>query len=187
VGGKSYPIPLRVLSFEHAVKAHDPEYKLPAADTYARRLRKRFEDALSTSRSVAPLSGNGEPSVENGVPSPLFHEVILEDGNTEDRPEDALETYVSAAISTLSKDTTLLDRVKRSGIPWMGVQSALISALPDVIEESERSKIAYANVPRAMDLLFGVGKWDREKRPSKSTSGTTLWLVLKTKPPQNAE
>jgi hypothetical protein len=154
VGGKSYPIPLRVLSFEHAVKARDPDYKLPAADTYARRLRKRFEDALSSSRGVTPMSCDDEPPVDDSVPGPLFREVVLGDGNSEDRPEDALETYVSAAINRLSKEKTLLDRVRRSGIPWMGIQAALVGALPDVIEESERSKIAFANVPRAMDQLF---------------------------------
>jgi DNA helicase HerA-like ATPase len=181
-GEKSYPIPIRVLSFEHAVKARDPDYKLPAANTYARRLRQRFEDALSTSRDVASPSGDGAAPVDDGVPMPLFHEVAADDGTTEeDRPEDALETYISAAINTLTKDKVLLERIRKTGIPWMGLQSALIDALPKIIEESERGRIAYANVPRAMDQLIGAGKWDRDKRPCKSTGGktTTTWLVLK--------
>jgi hypothetical protein len=84
---------------------------------------------------------------------------------------------------TLSKDKVLLDRIRKNGIPWMGLQSALIGALPKIIEESERSRIAYANVPRAMDQLIGAGKWERDKRPCKSTGGktTTTWLVLKPK------
>src|SRR3954471_15710300 len=38
-GGKTYPIPLRVLLFEQAYKARDPEYKLPRAKTFAEELK----------------------------------------------------------------------------------------------------------------------------------------------------
>ena len=34
-GGKSYPIPLRVLSFEQAYSARDPKYGMPTAKTFA--------------------------------------------------------------------------------------------------------------------------------------------------------
>src|SRR5262249_54651383 len=59
-GGKTYPIPIRVLSFEQMVKPHDPKYKLPAAKPFALELRRRFEEAVSVSRSVA-AEGDGQP------------------------------------------------------------------------------------------------------------------------------
>jgi hypothetical protein len=44
VGGKLYPVSLRVLSFEHAYKRLDPHYDRPAIPTFAACLRDKFQE-----------------------------------------------------------------------------------------------------------------------------------------------
>ncbi len=53
VGGKSYPIPLRVLSFEQAYKALDPTYTKAGVATFAEALKKRFSAAVATAAAAA--------------------------------------------------------------------------------------------------------------------------------------
>lgn len=169
-GGKSYPIPIRVLSFEQAYRARDPEYKLPVVETYAAKLRTRFESAVTKTAKPVPVA----------APSASGEEGQTEQEGTEpERPVDVLETYVAAAIDKVKTNTALVERIRRSGVPWMEVQTKLIEALPDVIDSSERGQIGFANVPRALNAMFGEGGWTKERRDKKSGPGTTAWIVLK--------
>ena len=88
-----------------------------------------------------------------------------------------LETYSKAAIAKVAQDKVLLDRIRGNGLPWRGVVEALETALPDVLDD--RNKIAYDLVRQFMDELFGVDKWQTERRPSKTSSGTTTWVVVR--------
>src|SRR5690606_24613980 len=45
-GGRAYPLPVRVLSFENMVTVRDPNYELGAVDTFASQLRKRHAEAM---------------------------------------------------------------------------------------------------------------------------------------------
>ena len=181
-GGKSYPIPLRILSFENAYSPRDPNYGMPAVKTFAQELKKRFLAAISASRAVTPLS---TPTV---VPSPKVSDLFTtpeqdEQAEAEGRvvaaeaPEDVLSTYSKAAIAKVAQDKTLTDRIRSNGIPWKGVIDPLEQALPDVL--NDRNKIAYDLVRQFMDEVFGAGKWQTERRASKSSSGSTTWIVLK--------
>ena len=185
VGGKSYPIPLRVLSFEQAIKLRDPDGKVPAADTYAMKLRKRFEKSLSASRSAATPPPPPSPPVEaDREPVPHFAEPpSAGDEAPEEEPEgqpvDALEIYIQAAIATLANNKVLIDRIKKDGIPWMGIQEPLMKALsPEIVDQNERKQIALNNVMRAMDQIFGKGKWKKERRAKVGGEGTTAWLII---------
>jgi hypothetical protein len=181
-GGKSYPIPLRVLSFEQAYSARDPKYGLPAAKTFAQELKRRFTAAISASRAVPPLP----------TPTVVTATALLTTGSTDEPhdqveadpevvtaevPEDVLGTYCKAAIAKIAQDNTLIDRIRTNGIPWRGVVDTLEDALPDVL--NDRNKIAYDLVREFMNDVFGADKWQTERRPSKSGSGTTTWIVLK--------
>ena len=46
VGGKPYPVSLRVLSFENLYEVYDPAYEKPSADIYAKRLRQKLTQGL---------------------------------------------------------------------------------------------------------------------------------------------
>ncbi len=170
VGGKSYPIPIRVMSFEGQYKARDPNYNTPAGKTFAVELKTRFEAAISESRKAA------ESEIIEALDKP---ETPPEDGAAlsvePEEPEDILETYAKAAIAKLRADTKKLDTIKNSGIPWYGFQIAIADHLPDVLDK--KMDEAHKLVVRALNEIF-PDSWKAEKRPKKTGSGTTLWIVV---------
>jgi hypothetical protein len=87
-----------------------------------------------------------------------------------------LATHSKAAIAKLAQDKVLLDRIRGNGLPWRGVVESLENALPDILDD--RIKIAYDLVREFMNKAIGVGKWQTERRQSKSTSGMTNWVVV---------
>jgi hypothetical protein len=187
-GGKSYPIPLRVLSFEEAYKPRDPDYKMPRAKTFAEELKGKFSKALSDSRAAVPTD---TPIVAEAkpvsAPSPyLFGDEEAEgpgpgtgDGEQLEAPVDVRETYSKAAIAKVASDAAFMDRIRRSGIPWMGIVSALENALPDVV--ADRNDMAYKLVPRFLTETFGERDkaWETKKQPKKGGSGLTTWVYVK--------
>jgi len=172
-GGKSYPVPTRILSFEALYSTLDTEYKLSALNTFAEILRKEFAEAVSAAgpaikEAVAAATGGNSAETVTAV------------AETPDEPVDVFERYASAAIENVRRRNDLLDRIRRNGMPWKGVQMELFGALPKVLDEQERDKLAYRLVPRAMNELFGNERWETERRPSKSkVGGLTTWIVVK--------
>lgn len=163
-GGKSYPIPIRVLSFEDQNQARDPEYNKPEGKTFAVELKGVFRTVPTTPVSSEPTP----PSTTETGEAP------------EEVSVDLYGNYVSAAIEQLRANSELVDKINRYGVPWMSVISFLKGALPPFIDEREREKMAYNNTRRAMDEIFGEGKWENERRPSKSQPGKmTTWIVVK--------
>jgi len=163
-GGKSYPIPIRVLSFEAQYKARDPEYNKPEGNTFAIELKGVFR--------TVPVT-----SIPPGPPPPP----TTETGETpEEVSVDLYDNYVSAAIEQLRANSELIDKIKRNGVPWMSIISFLKGALPTFIDEREREKMAYNNTRKSMDEIFGDGNWENDRRPSKSQPGKmTTWIVIK--------
>jgi hypothetical protein len=101
------------------------------------------------------------------------------DGESLDAPVDVMATYTNAAIAKVATDTAFIERIRRSGIPWMGIVSALENALPDVV--ADRKDMAYQLVPRFLTETFGERDktWKTEKQRKKDGSGTTTWVYLK--------
>ncbi|MBI5115918.1 DUF87 domain-containing protein [Candidatus Poribacteria bacterium] len=180
VSGKSYPIPIRVLSFEALYQAHDSQYSKPAAKTSAVALEQRFTQALTTSR-LASSSGQLPTKLSDEKPGAVSQDVSDDTISVEtqsESPEDVLETYVCSAIQHLSSEKSYIGKLRSQGAPWRDVLEKLKEGLPDVIEDSERNNLAHQSVARAMEEIFGRGKWRTEKRPSKSGGGTTTWIVV---------
>jgi hypothetical protein len=187
-GGKSYPIPLRVLSFEQAYTARDPEYKMPRAKTFAEELKGKFNKALSESRAVVPTD---TPIVAGTNPVSAVSPTLFDDdeaagsgpgtgdGEPLETPVDVMATYTKAAIAKVASDTAFIDGIRRSGIPWGRIISALENALPDVV--ADRNDMAYQLVPRFLTETFGERDkaWETKKQPKKDGSGTTTWVYLK--------
>jgi len=171
VGGKSYPIPIRVLSFEGQYQARDPEYNQPGADTAAVGLRQRFSSALASARRSVPADTT--PPAPKATVSATQHEE-----QDVDEEQDTLATYEDASIEKFKNDREFIDKLNQYGVPWKGVQEQLKGSLPDVL--SDRDNIAYRLVPKAMTALFGEQEigWKTEKRPSKSGSGFTTWILV---------
>ncbi|REJ87003.1 MAG: ATP-binding protein [Planctomycetota bacterium] len=178
-GGKSYPIPLRVLSFEQAYSARDPQYNLPAGKTFSQELKGRFQAAISASRTKPPSTPEAKPESQTGGLFPAEAGSDTDDDSTADTPEDVLATYSKAAIEKVAGDTQFMQRMRSNGMPWKGVVTALEEALPDVLDD--RNNIAYQLVPQFLQDTFGEQDtaWETERRPRKSGSGTTTWIVIK--------
>jgi len=175
VSGKSYPIPIRIMSFEERYKALDSEYNRPAIETGATPLKERFADALASvgKRKEAPSEEKRQyPDGDKG-----YSEGLPEEEKADER-QDALATYEEAAIEAFSERYDFLERLKEYGVPWKAALEVLKEKLPDVI--SNRDSLAHQLVPRAMTAVFGeqeVG-WGTERRESKSGKGFTTWLVV---------
>jgi uncharacterized protein len=163
--GQSYPIPIRILSFEHQNKVRDPEYKMPSGNTYTKKLLEIFK--------ISPKKI--QPSASSEIPEKIPEEMPI---NGEVK-EDLLNGYISEAIEALRTNNELIDKIKNKGVPWRGVVEALENALPSYIDERERNKIAYTNVRPALDIILGEGNWENDRRPKVSGTGTTVWVVMK--------
>jgi len=163
--GQSYPIPIRILSFEQQYKARDPEYKMPSGNTYTKKLLEIFK--------ISPKKI--QPSASSKIPDKIPDEMPI---NGEVK-EDLLNGYISEAIEALRTNHELINKIKNKGVPWRGIVEALENALPSYIDERERNKIAYANVRPALDIILGEGNWENDRRPKFSGTGTTVWVVMK--------
>lgn len=171
VGGKSYPVPIRVLSFEAQYKARDPEYNKPAADTAAARLRQRFAGVLAAAaKQLVTAAGATDERAEEDIQG--------DSGDTEtDEPQDSLNTYKQAAVAAFKADSQFINDLRTNGAPWGGLKERLKRALPEDLYD--RDSIAYQLVREAVTAVLGpqnVG-WRTEKRERRDRSGTTTWVV----------
>ena len=172
VGGKSYPIPIRVLLFEAQYKARDQAYDKSAINTTAVSLQEKFDKALASASNISS-SGEGAHVEKEFSDSPS------EAAEAEpDEKQDSLATYKKAAIEKFRSDENFLDGLRRNGVPWFGALKKLESFLPDVL--TDRRNIAHNLVPEAMTSIFGKqdSGWKTEKRPSRSRPGETTWVVV---------
>ena len=99
------------------------------------------------------------------------------DARSGDEGSNQTTPYEIAAIEALRSDQEFIERLRRFGVPWRGVQERLKEEFPHLIPD--RDKMAYALVPKALDSVFGPQEkgWTTEKRPSKSGKGNTTWIV----------
>jgi hypothetical protein len=166
-GSNSYPIPIRVLSFENIYKLiSDPQYNLSKVDTYASKLRSKYQAELI--KKQQSLKASTSESEVKGTE-------IVEDENP-----DAMETYIQATIEALKNNYEFINRVKSWGMPWAGIKTELAKSLPELWDEQKRDNLAYNLVRRALDEIFGANNWSMEKRQSKSDKNkNTTWVVLK--------
>jgi hypothetical protein len=164
-----------VLSFEGQYQPQDPQYNKPGVKTAAEGLRQRFANALASARGAVQLEvlPRGKAVTQPVSPSPTRDE----DADADEEP-DVLGSYEEAAIKTFRSDGQFLEKLRHYGTPWRGVEERLKEALPDVL--SDRDKIAYGLVPKAMNTVFGQqdAAWKTEKRAAKSGTGFTTWIVI---------
>lgn len=156
VGGKPYPISLRVLSFEKLFSMRDKDYTLPAANTYALKLTGIFagmkhKDTLFR----VPEAGNGSSS----LPS-------------EDEPDsdDVMANLEAQAIKALQADAALMARIESpDGAAWGSVKAFFLERLPANLDD--RDYLAYQMVAKALTRIYGPQDrgWETYKNPSNKT------------------
>jgi hypothetical protein len=141
VGGTSYPVPIRVLSFEHMYPMRDHYYTKEAAETYAVVLRREFQAALRQA-GVEPV-----PSLARTSASGADEENDLES------PIDVVATLEGHAIQALAADDELMGRIQDSGMAWGSLKAFFLTKLPSTLED--RDRIAYHLVAKALDRILG--------------------------------
>lgn len=150
---KPYPIPLRVLSFEHTVKIRDKSEEVVNPHNYVSALKKRMG---AVNRPEVPnLPPEEEPRTY--VPS---HEDIM----------------VGKAIEVLSANEDFLSNCRR-GIPWGVISHKIMETMPE--DEICRSDKAYKNVRTVLIKMFGQENkgWHLEKRMTSSGRMMTFVIV----------
>ncbi len=155
VGGKPYPISLRVFSFEYIYSVLDPTYSRPAIETFARKLTAKFQSAL-------------EPRLEllDESAIPAENEPV---SNTEvEEPVDTLAVYKGKAIEAFRANRYLVEKIGGEGMSWGWITQFLKENLPDTLED--RNEIAYHLVREALELTLGPenAAWHTFKQPGRN-------------------
>ena len=99
VSGTAYPVPLRVLSFEHLFSALDPTYSRPAVKTFAQIVKAKFQTALEER-----LDYHSQAALTSEVEVPAEARAGVE-------PVDALAVYRNRAIETLRNNHDLMEQI----------------------------------------------------------------------------
>jgi hypothetical protein len=143
VGGTSYPVPIRVLSFEHMYPMRDHDYSKKAAETYAVVLLREFRAALRQAgvdpAPLQPRTGDSSSADDD--------ESILES------PIDVVSSLEGQAIQALAANDELMGRIQNSGVAWGSLKAFFLTKLPSNLED--RDSIAYHLVAKSLDRILG--------------------------------
>lgn len=151
VKGKSYPISLRVLSFENLYPRLDPDYNRPPAETFARRILREFPAPAAREPAAPPVPGP-EPAAapaQGQQPQPL----ILEHEPPEEEPRDNLAALRAACVAALKADTKLMARIHGDGAAWGSIKALFKSTLPQNLDNQD--DMAYRMVVTALNEIIG--------------------------------
>jgi uncharacterized protein len=165
----SYPIPVRVLSFETMFKVRDPEYMGTAVKTFVSELKRDFQAPV--------LVGSVDSEVPAAVSSGDGHQQTFSLGGDEAHVEaiDVMQSYEANVIEVFKANADLISEIREKGAPWVKVQVFLKNALPSTIDDAWQE--AYQLLPKAMSEVFGeqdVG-WERFRHPNSGKS----WLKVR--------
>ncbi|MGI9951416.1 DUF87 domain-containing protein [Moorellaceae bacterium AZ2] len=160
VGGKPYPLPVRVLSFENLYSRLDQDYDRKAEDTYASLLRQRIEEL--------PVAGALEENLATDNESTSGFE----------GREDYFAGVRARCLELLKRDSEFIESLEKYGmIPWGMVKGLIkkhLQNLDPMIHDPEG--IAYNMVREVIVELFGEegNGWTTERKGEKNT----LFVVL---------
>jgi uncharacterized protein len=156
VGGKPYPVSLRVLSFEEMFSMRDPKYNAPAVHTHAAKLRATFEPMKAPVARPEPDKTGGSAPTQSALPS------IADD--------EGVANIEARAIQALRDDAQLKGRIESSdGAAWGSIKAFLMDHLPKGLDNA--NDIAYHLVPKALTAIYGKQNeaWSTYRHPAKNT------------------
>ncbi len=157
VGGKPYPVSLRILSFEKMFSMRDKNYNLPPSDTYARTLRNTF----SGMRRMDPIS-SGQVPEDHSIPTISEEE---EAGSV-----DIWANIEVQAIQSLIADAKLKAKIEsEEGAAWGAIKAFFLDHLPTELDD--RDNLAYRMVAKAMNQIYGTQdqNWETVRNQSGKT------------------
>jgi hypothetical protein len=122
VGGKPYPVSLRVLSFERMYRMRDPHYNQAAAATYAQSLKGIFTQV----RQSAQTALIPEMDAEQREPEETAAKV------------DVSEGIKASAIRQLGEDRPMMEKLTSpEGAAWGAVRAYFLQRLPTELDDRE--------------------------------------------------
>ncbi|HWY90340.1 MAG TPA: DUF87 domain-containing protein [Solirubrobacteraceae bacterium] len=185
-----YPISMRAFSFEQLYSPLDGTYKRGAADTYASKLKQRFDSVAATAMTAAAVMPAGVATTDSDPtsakmdagaivvqPGAVTAAVSNDEGQTvsDGSGDDADKPDVFVAIETqvirlLEKDETLMGRIRNDGVAWGSVKAFFLDNLPKELDN--RDGLAYGLVAKAMDSLLGPQDqaWHTFRHPERQTT-----------------
>jgi hypothetical protein len=184
VGGKPYPLPIRVLSFESLHAREEDSYTRPAVRTFAAQLRARFQQQVAEARGQAAGPAAAANPADNssllGVAAPgdvalPATEAPLDGSSDGEGAEavDVLRLFTARAIQALIDHPEFQRSLNRpGGIPWGTVLGILQNALPASMPD--REDVAKGLVPQAVSQAVGGARdvaWTTERRDTATRAG----------------
>ncbi len=161
VGGKPYPVSIRVLSFERLFATLDPYYNKAPADTFALKLKTKFQ---------ATLEGKLEPNTTatDEIETPSQNGIRIES-------IDVLAVFENKAIEALRNNPDFMNKITSEGIQWGRIITLLEQELPDTL--TDKRKIAGGLVLKALERILGAKNeaWHNFQGP-KAGGGQTPWV-----------
>lgn len=158
VGGKPYPISLRVLSFEKMFPIRDKEYRNPAGNTYTQNLH----DTFSRMRHLS----HGEDSENTDIDMS-----IVADGKEESDSFDVMANIEKNAINMLRLDQKLIGKIESSeGAAWGSIKAFFFENLPKHLDDKDQ--FAFSLVIKAMNSIYGTRNqgWETYKHEKRQTT-----------------
>lgn len=164
VGGKPYPVSLRVLSFEKMYALRDPDYNQPAGQTYAQILHATFSSVAQAPTASSTLAASVVTSVP--TPSGLFQEEAESTGVV-----DVIGNIELQAIEALHGETKLIEKIESvEGVAWGAVKAFFLGKLPEHLDD--RDNLAYHLVRKALTQIYGAQNhgWEQYRHPARNTA-----------------
>jgi hypothetical protein len=158
VGGKPYPLSLRILSFEDLYGVRDPSYGLPAAQTFAAHVREHFAGALAALTATLTSGDGYDPASDL----------------------DPLAAYEEVCVQALASDQSMLNRIDSAyGIPWKALMEYLKQRFPPDL--SDPDGMAFSMVPKVLDRVFEQRNqlWESYKRPGANGAKPVTYVRRK--------
>ncbi|MDM7324911.1 MAG: DUF87 domain-containing protein [Thermus sp.] len=150
VGGKPYPVSLRVLSFEQRYSLQDPHYEKEAAATAVSALWEQV----------------GKPPAGSAGEEPRQGAAVPEGGD-----------YLAQTVQNLAQGLrSALGKKLEQGVPYGVLMEWVVQRLPP--GWFEQWDWAYHNLPRILDVAFGKDAWETYFAPN-SKGKAISWVRLR--------
>ncbi len=138
VGGKPYPISLRVQSFENMYSLRDPGYNKPAGKTYAGTILHEFQSESEPAKDTSPNNTQSQSQYSTEEE----YDVV-----------DVMAGIETKAINKLRADERFLNKLQsEEGVAWGSVKAFFVNQLPENLDD--RDQLAYKLVPKALNEIL---------------------------------
>jgi uncharacterized protein len=176
--GKPFPVPIRVLSFEHEHRPQDPDYRGAAIDGYAARLRAGFLREVQGLVSEMARTAPADESVLAATECSLASHGGRLDAPVDSRGVDVYALHKRKLVEALRANKDFEQSLNHRGIPWGVVVGLLRDALPGTIED--RDNLAYSLVRETVSKVLSGEQgtvWETEKRATRD--GRLVTFIVK--------